>query len=214
MIDFFKTIAEPSSGEFRDRGSKFLAFAYPIENESEGVIILEKLRKEHIKAQHFCFAWRVGITANLFRANDDGEPSGTAGKPILGQIDSFGVTNIVIIVVRYFGGTLLGTGGLIHAYREATREAMSNAIIIEKFIEDILIFNFDYTVMPRVMQAIKKENIPIIHQIFENDCSLTIKMRQSETEIKLQRLKAHIGNISLEEAVLKDFLEFGVTVSM
>lgn len=213
MIDFYKTIAEPASGEFKDKGSKFIAFAHPINDADEVPIISDKLRKEHIKARHFCYAWRLGVRNDAFRANDDGEPSGTAGKPILGQIDSFGVTNIAIIVVRYFGGTLLGTSGLIRAYREAAKTALMQAIIIEKFIEDTVSLKFDYTVMPQVMQAVKKENIVITQQIFENDCALLLKIRQSETEMKLLRLKAHIGNISLEEAATKKFSEWGIEVS-
>lgn len=151
MIDFFKTIIEPSIGEFKDKGSKFLAFAYPVEDVSDVAIIVDKLQREHIKARHFCYAWRLGTTGNSFRSNDDGEPGGTAGKPILGQIDSFGVTNVVIVVVRYFGGTLLGTGGLIQAYREAARLAMADAVMIEKFLENTIVFNFHYAIMPQVI---------------------------------------------------------------
>ncbi len=213
MIDFYKTIAKPESGEFKDKGSKFYAFAHPINNGSDVAIILEKLRKEHIKARHFCYAWRLGVSGDAFRANDGGEPSGTAGKPILGQIDSFGVTNIVIFVVRYFGGTLLGTSGLIQAYREAAKMALTAAIIIEKFIEDIITLKFDYAVMPQVMQAVKKENIVITKQIFVNDCKIQFNIRQSETAMTLLRLKAHIGNTSLEEAATKKFSDWGIEVS-
>ena len=213
MIDFYKTIAEPESGEFKYKGSKFYAFAHPINNGSDVPIILEKLRKEHIKARHFCYAWRLGVSGDAFRANDDGEPSGTAGKPILGQIDSFGVTNIVIFVVRYFGGTLLGTSGLIQAYKESAKMALTTAIIIEKFIEDTITLKFDYAVMPQVMQAVKKENIVITKQIFLNDCMIQFNIRQSETAMKLLRLKAHIGNTSLEEAATKKFSDWGIEVS-
>ena len=120
MNDAYRSLAAPSTGEFKDRGSRFLAYAWPVRTEAEALEHLEALRKEHFKARHHCFAWRLGPDGTRFRANDDGEPSGTAGRPILGQIDSFNLTNVVIVVVRYFGGTLLGASGLIQAYREGS----------------------------------------------------------------------------------------------
>jgi uncharacterized YigZ family protein len=134
MTDSYKTIKKESQGYFKDKGSKFLAFAFPVKSEEEIKEILTRLRKEHHSARHHCYAWRLGSEEITFRANDDGEPSSTAGKPILGQLLSFEVTNILIIVVRYFGGTLLGVSGLINAYKNAAADSLNNAEIIEKII--------------------------------------------------------------------------------
>ncbi|MDV7398872.1 YigZ family protein, partial [Arthrospira platensis SPKY1] len=133
----YKTLASSSTGEFKDRGSKFIAYAYPVADEEEAMEKVAELRKEHFKARHHCFAWRFGVDGLRFRANDDGEPSGTAGRPILGQIDSFELTNVVVIVVRYFGGTLLGASGLIQAYRESAAEALRQATIEERILQAI-----------------------------------------------------------------------------
>jgi len=135
MQDQYQTIFESSIGEFKDRGSKFIAYAYPVYTEKDWQKHLEEVKKLHFKARHHCYAYRLGLDGNQFRANDDGEPSGTAGRPILGQIDSFGLTNVFVVVVRYFGGTKLGTSGLINAYRESTATAFRNAQIIEKTVE-------------------------------------------------------------------------------
>ncbi|MCB0529283.1 MAG: YigZ family protein [Saprospiraceae bacterium] len=156
MTDAFRTIAAPSTGEFKDRGSKFIAYAWPVREEAEALAHLEALRKEHFKARHHCYAWRLGPDGTRFRANDDGEPGGTAGRPILGQIDAFGLTDVAIVVVRYFGGTLLGTSGLINAYREAAAEALRHAEVEEKIIQDVFAFDFDYALMPDVMNEVKK----------------------------------------------------------
>ena len=136
MSDIFQTIEAPVAGLFKDRGSKFLAFAYPVASEAAALAHLERLRKEHFKANHHCFAWRLGLGQDRFRTNDDGEPSGTAGRPILGQIDALALTDVVVVVVRYFGGTLLGTSGLINAYRESTAEALRQAKILQKIVKD------------------------------------------------------------------------------
>ena len=142
MIDTYKTLSKESMAENKDRGSKFIAYSYPLSIEADFTAFLDKLKKEHPKARHHCFAWRLGIDSNRYRANDDGEPSGTAGRPILGQIDSLGLTNVGVIVVRYFGGTLLGTSGLIEAYRDSTAEALRNAEIIEKIkVEDMILLS-------------------------------------------------------------------------
>jgi uncharacterized YigZ family protein len=133
-LDTYLTIAATSLGEFKEKGSKFLAYAYFVSNESDIKEKLDLLKKEHFKATHHCYAYRLGTDGKNYRANDDGEPSGTAGRPILGQIDSFGLTNLLIVVVRYYGGTKLGTSGLINAYRESAKEALSNAEKIEKII--------------------------------------------------------------------------------
>ena len=211
MIDSFLTIASPSTGEFRDRGSKFLAYAFPVATEEDWQTSLEQIKKDHPKARHYCFAYRLGLDQNNFRANDDGEPSGTAGRPILGQIDSFGLTNVFVVVVRYFGGTLLGTSGLINAYKLSTQDALEKAAIIEKLVEDQVRIGFEYAFMGEVMNAVKKMEINIVHQHFEETAHIDISIRKSETEASLLRLKALLAKVSLEEAELLEKLE-GITI--
>ena len=205
--DTFHSIAEPTIGEFKDRGSKFIAYATPLSREADFAIFLEKIKKEHPKGRHHCFAWRLGLDGNRYRANDDGEPSGTAGRPILGQIDSFGLTNVGVVVVRYFGGILLGTSGLIGAYRESTAEAFRQATIEERIVEDIFEIRFGYDKMPDVMNALKRLSINILSQKFDLDGCITFSIRQSEVEQILLELKAAILKISLEEALIRDFTE-------
>ncbi len=213
--DTYKTIATPTIGEFKDRGSKFIAYATPlamvsgtaISIESDFAVFLEKIKKEHPKARHHCFAWRVGLDKNHYRANDDGEPSGTAGRPILGQIDSFGLTNVGIVVVRYFGGTLLGTSGLINAYRESAAEALRQAVIEDRIVEDIFTIRFGYDKMPDVMNALKRLSINILKQEFNEDGCITFSIRQSEVAQKLLTMKSVILKISLEEAEIRDYTE-------
>src|SRR5680860_1427595 len=144
MDDTYKTIEQPVEGYFKDKGSKFYAFAFPVNHENDIKEILTRIKKEHHSARHHCYAWRLGTEKITFRANDDGEPSSTAGKPILGQLQSFGVTNILIVVVRYFGGTLLGVSGLISAYRNAAANALNNADIQTKIIERYFDLQFTY----------------------------------------------------------------------
>ena len=212
MIDTYKTLSKESMAEYKDRGSKFIAYAYPLSIEADFTAFLEKLKKEHPKARHHCFAWRLGMDSNRYRANDDGEPSGTAGRPILGQIDSFGLTNVGVIVVRYFGGTLLGTSGLIEAYRESTAEALRNAEIIEKVIEDTFEIIFEYDKMPNVMNALKKLNINILSQDFNENGVIKISIRQSETDEKLIQIRAQIMKISVEETQTREDTE-GVIIT-
>lgn len=207
MKDSFNTIETGTFGEFKDKGSKFLAYASPLgcfvpHNDGEGdfSIFLEKIKKEHPKARHYCFAWRLGLDQNRYRANDDGEPSGTAGRPILGQIDSFGLTNVGVVVVRYFGGTLLGTSGLITAYREATAAALREATIVERIVENTYEIKFGYDKMPDVMNAVKRLTINVLKQVFEETGTLIISIRQSESEQRLLEMRAAIMKISLEEA--------------
>jgi uncharacterized YigZ family protein len=200
LKDTFKTIETTAFGEFKDKGSKFLAYAGPLSIEADFSLFLEKIKKEHPKARHHCFAWRLGMDKNRYRSNDDGEPSGTAGRPILGQIDSFGLTNMGVVVVRYFGGTLLGTSGLITAYKEATIAALKAAIIVEKIIDIHYEITFNYDKMPDVMNAIKRLNITVLKQVFEEHGTLIIAIRQSEAEDKLLEIRALIMKISLEEA--------------
>ncbi|MBK9013787.1 MAG: YigZ family protein [Saprospiraceae bacterium] len=204
MIDSYLTLAEPVTGEFRDRGSKFLAYAWPICTEAEAQQHLESLRKIHPKARHQCYAYRLGLDKNNFRANDDGEPSGTAGKPILGQIDSFGLTNVFIVVVRYFGGTLLGTSGLINAYRTSAQDALQKATIVEQLVEDVYRLTFGYVLMPDVMNAIKKLDVKVLKQDFGEEAMLEIAVRQGSKEHVFTMLKAYAAKVSMEEAVLLD----------
>lgn len=205
MTDTYRTIAAPSTGEFKDRGSKFIAYAWPVRSEAEALEYLEFLRKEHFKARHHCFAWRFEPDGNRFRANDDGEPSGTAGRPILGQIDSFSLTYVVVVVVRYFGGTLLGTSGLINAYREAAAEALRNAEIIECLVKDFYLLDFDYALLPDVMNAVKKLELEVLRQTFEDRGQIEIGIRQSETAATLLRFRAQLWKVSEEEAAQVDW---------
>lgn len=199
MKDAFKTIKGPATGEFRDRGSKFIAYAFPVRTEEEWQEHLLAVKKEHVKARHHCYAWRFGLDGNAFRANDDGEPSGTAGKPILGQIDSFELTNVGIVVVRYFGGTLLGTSGLINAYRQSAADALQQAEVIEQIVRNVYRITFDYGLMSRVMNAVSQMEIPVIAQDFAEKACMQIAIRQSEAAEKLRRLKAITADVYLEE---------------
>lgn len=156
--DFYLTIEKPSSAEFKDRGSKFIAFAFPIETADDFKKQLQLLKKEHPKAVHHCFAYRIGTDGNNFRSSDDGEPSGTAGKPILGQLDSKGITNVAVIVVRYWGGTLLGVPGLINAYKTAAALALQVTPVVQKQVEVNYTIEFEYNRMNEVMMVLKQIN--------------------------------------------------------
>lgn len=199
MEDAYQTIVAPSTGEFRDRGSKFLAYAYPVYEEETINEHLTELKKLHPKARHHCYAWRLGTEGLQFRANDDGEPSGTAGRPILGQIDSFALTNVFVVVVRYFGGTKLGTSGLINAYKLSTAAALEAAEIVERLLEAVYEVEFDYSLMSDVMNAVKQQEVEIIKQEFTDKGNLHIAIRLSETEDKLMRMRAQIAGVFLEE---------------
>ncbi len=199
MSDTYQTISGPNEGEFRDRGSKFFAYAYPVYDENAWQEKLDNLQKTHFKARHHCYAYRLGLDGNNFRANDDGEPSGTAGRPILGQIDSFQLTNVIVIVVRYFGGTKLGTSGLITAYKTAACNALENATIIEKTVEDIYHLTFSYARMSQVMNAVKKQQLQIVEQDFGDSGNLFIAIRQSEVHDQLRRIRAQVAEVHLEE---------------
>lgn len=197
--DTYKTIESESIGEFKDRGSKFIAYAYPAYNEEEWQARLLEVKKNHIKARHHCYAYRIGLDKNNFRANDDGEPSGTAGRPILGQIDSFDLSNVIIIVVRYFGGTKLGTSGLINAYKTSAAEALKQAVIVEKLVEDVYLLEFDYALMSQVMNAIKGLELEILQQDFGHIGKLEIAIRQSEVKSTLKQIKAKVAEVRIEE---------------
>lgn len=191
MSDTFRTIASSSEGSYKEKGSKFLSFAFPVKNVDEINQILAQYRKQYYDARHICYAYMLGNAKNEWRANDDGEPSGTAGRPILGQINSFELTNVLVIVVRYFGGILLGTGGLITAYKEASRDALEQASIVEQTIDDIISIEFDYLLMNEVMRIVKEMSLQILDQSFDNMCAMKLAIRQSDAE----KLKSKLGNI-------------------
>jgi uncharacterized YigZ family protein len=187
--DKYKTIAKASEGIYKEKGSKFISYAYPISSEDEVKHLVADLKKKYYDARHHCFAWQLGLDGKRFRANDDGEPSGTAGKPIYGQIRSHELTNILIVVVRYFGGTKLGTSGLIHAYKEASIDAINNTSIVEKTVNDVYQVNFDYGVMNDIMKIMKEENPEIINQDFNLRCSIKWSCRQSSVGRIISKLE-------------------------
>jgi uncharacterized YigZ family protein len=178
--DSYKTIEIASEGIFRDKGSKFIAYAYPIRSEVEVKPIMTKLRAEHAKANHFCYAYRLTPDRNVFRVNDDGEPSGTAGRPILNCLLSEDITNILIVVVRYFGGTLLGVPGLINAYKNASIEAIKASTIVSKTVNDVYEAHFEYLQMNDVMKLSKEENLLILGQQFDTGCILKFEVRKAQ----------------------------------
>lgn len=205
-------MAVPATGEFKDRGSKFIAYAFPIESEADWHRRLEEVRKEHPKARHYCFAFRLGQDGLHYRANDDGEPAGSAGRPILGQIDSFGLTNVFVVVVRYFGGTLLGVPGLIAAYKGSTQQALQQAEIVERTIMQSFRVQFDYSLMSHVMNAVKKLSFALSEQEFgATDGSVVISIRKSEADQKILEFKALAGNLHLEQAAVAEDIP-GLTI--
>lgn len=186
--DFFNTIEQPAVAEYRDRGSKFLAYVIPLPEVSFFKEQLNKVKSEHIKATHHCFAYRIGLDGNTFRVSDDGEPAGTAGKPILGQIDSKDLTNVLIIVARYFGGTLLGVPGLITAYKTAASLAIQMTAIVQKPIEILYSLHFNYTQINEVMTILKQCNCTILKQEMQLFCDLTIGISKSRLDEVLYKL--------------------------
>lgn len=186
--DTYQTITQTSEGIFRDKGSKFIGYAYPIKQEADVKEIIAKLRSEHPKARHFCWALRLSPDRNVFKLNDDGEPSGTAGRPILNSLLSADVTNILVVVVRYFGGTLLGVPGLINAYKSATVEALGANEIITKTVNDVYELEFEYLMMNDVMRIIKEEQLNIIKQDFNTYCSLTFEVRKANLNVVIKKL--------------------------
>ena len=186
--DTYKTIKSVSRGIYKEKGSRFIAYALPVTSADEIKSILDGYRKKYHDARHHCYAYMIGFERTAWRANDDGEPSGTAGKPLLGQINSFGLTNILIIVIRYFGGTLLGTSGLINAYKTAACEAIKNSEIIECTVKDYYRMDFLYPSMNNVMKILKDENISQTDQVFGLDCSMIISFRLSSGKNILKKL--------------------------
>jgi uncharacterized YigZ family protein len=195
--DTYLTIEIASEGIFKDKGSKFLAYAFPVSSEEKIKEHLAELRKLHPSARHHCYAFRLGAAKQAFRANDDGEPSNTAGKPILGQIQSKDLTNILIVVVRYFGGTLLGVSGLINAYKLAALDSIQNATIIEKTVDEVYELKFDYMQMNDVMKIIKDEHLQILHQNFELNSELSFSVRKSNST-KVYDMFSKISNLEIK----------------
>ncbi len=180
-LDSFKTITFPANDAiFKDRGSKFLAYAFPVSSEEDIQRFIGQLKEEHHKARHWCYAWRIGEETKRFRANDDGEPNNSAGQPIYGQILSFDLTNVLIVVVRYFGGTKLGVGGLINAYKTAANLVLNNAKIVTKTIDVSYNIQFEYKDMNKVMRLIKEKNINLINQKMEMQCDFLISVRKND----------------------------------
>ena len=188
MADTFYTLDAPAEGLYKEKMSKFISFAVPVTSAAEAKEVVAKYQKEYFDARHVCWAYMIGTARNEFLSNDNREPSGTAGKPILGQINSFNLTNIVIIVVRYFGGIKLGTSGLIVAYREAAREAILAGNIIECHEMASITFNFPYLAMNDVMKVVKDPNVKISNQIFDNACQITVTTRLDNREALANRL--------------------------
>jgi uncharacterized YigZ family protein len=197
--DHFYTIESPSFGEYKEKGSKFIAYAFRMDTESEFSPKMESVKAEHPKARHYCYAWKIGSDNNHFRANDDGEPSGTAGRPILNQILSHGLTNVLVIVVRYFGGTKLGVKGLIKAYKEAGEEALNNAVKTEDYITDRIRLDFSYDEMGHILNVIKSLELHVAEKQFDEHPFLVISVRRNETDHILILLKAALLKVSIEQ---------------
>ena len=196
LFDAYSSIAAPSEGLFKDNGSRFIALAYPVETEEEVKTIVAGLRKEYHDARHHCYAYRLGYKGDVFRSSDDGEPSGSAGRPILGQIDSAGLSDILVVVVRYFGGIKLGIPGLIRAYKTSTADALAQAQVVEKIAGKWIRLSFGYEAMNSVMKVLKEMDLPQRGQDFGEQCSLEVRVRLSA----LDSFREKMGkDIKLEE---------------
>ena len=194
MTDEFKTITTTSEGFYSEKRSKFLAFAHHVETVEEVKEIIAQYRKKYYDARHVCYAYMLGPEREEFRANDDGEPSSTAGKPILGQINSNELTDILVVVVRYYGGVNLGTSGLIIAYREATADAIAHAEVVTRQVEELVTYSFAYPLMNDVMRIVKDMNPRIVSQTYDNTCQICLSIRKSEAE----QLKSRLAKLSFE----------------
>jgi len=190
MIDTYNTIEKESEFSlYKEKGSKFYGIVIPVKNEAEIVQQLEKIKSKHHKARHWCYAWQLGIENTTYRVNDDGEPSNSAGQPIYGQILSKELTNVLVVVVRYFGGVKLGVGGLVTAYKTAAQLALTQSNIVTKTIDRLFLLTFEYKEMNKVQRIIKKYNIPIVNQKLELNCKYEISIRKSEVEKIIQSFK-------------------------
>lgn len=195
MADTYKTVSkEVCEGFYSEKRSKFLAFVHHVDSVDEAMAIVKEYRKKYYDARHCCYAYILGSDRADFRANDDGEPSSTAGKPILGQLNRLELTDVLVVVIRYYGGVNLGTGGLIVAYRTATEDALSKAVIEEKFVEERITYRFTYPMINAVMRVVKETGARIVSQSFDNDCEIVLSIRQSLAE----GLQARLDKLSFE----------------
>lgn len=195
MADTYKTVSkEVCEGFYSEKRSKFLAFVHHVDSVDEAMAIVKEHRKKYYDARHCCYAYVLGSDRADFRANDDGEPSSTAGKPILGQLNRLELTDVLVVVIRYYGGVNLGTGGLIAAYRTATEDALSKAVIEEKFVEERITYRFTYPMINAVMRVVKETGARIVSQSFDNDCEIVLSIRQSLAE----GLQARLDKLSFE----------------
>lgn len=195
MADTYKTVSkEVCEGFYSEKRSKFLAFVHHVDSVDEAMAIVKEYRKKYYDARHCCYAYVLGSDRADFRANDDGEPSSTAGKPILGQLNRLELTDVLVVVIRYYGGVNLGTGGLIVAYRTATEDALSKAVIEEKFLEERITYRFTYPMINAVMRVVKETGARIVSQSFDNDCEIVLSIRQSLAE----GLQARLDKLSFE----------------
>lgn len=195
MADTYKTVSkEVCEGFYSEKRSKFLAFVHHVDSVDEAMAIVKEYRKKYYDARHCCYAYVLGADRADFRANDDGEPSSTAGKPILGQLNRLELTDVLVVVIRYYGGVNLGTGGLIVAYRTATEDALSKAVIEEKFVEERITYRFTYPMINAVMRVVKETGARIVSQSFDNDCEIVLSIRQSLAE----GLQARLDKLSFE----------------
>lgn len=195
MADTYKTVSkEVGEGFYSEKRSKFLAFVRHVDSVDEAMAIVKEYRKKYYDARHCCYAYVLGSDRADFRANDDGEPSSTAGKPILGQLNRLELTDVLVVVIRYYGGVNLGTGGLIVAYRTATEDALSKAVIEEKFVEERITYRFTYPMINAVMRVVKETGARIVSQSFDNDCEIVLSIRQSLAE----GLQARLDKLSFE----------------
>lgn len=197
--DTYQILASSSEGEYKEKGSKFLAYAYPVQSISEVEIRLEDVRALHPKARHYCYAYRLGIEGDLYRANDDGEPSGTAGKPIHGQLLSYDVSDTLVVVVRYFGGTKLGASGLIHAYKTAASEALAQGTLRDRVLSDVYRLTFDYAEMGHVLNVVKSLELNITNKEFDAVAYADIEVPRSQIDQALIELKARLLQVSTEQ---------------
>ncbi len=191
MNDLYHTIAAPSEGLYKEKGSKFMAFAYPIRSVDEAKSHIDDLRKRFFDARHHCYAYALGAERGVYRANDDGEPSGTGGRPIYGQLLSKDVSDVLVVVVRYFGGVLLGASGLANAYKIAARDALDNAVVVDRTVDVALSLHFQYEQMNDVMRMLKDYNISPRSQHYDTDCCIDIEVRQGLVE----QLRASVGKL-------------------
>lgn len=205
MIDQFLTLKQPAEGYYMDRGSKFLAYAFPVESEPEVIAILQRIRKEHPKARHFCTALRLFPDASLERSNDDGEPSGSAGKPILGQLVKHHITNVIVVVVRYFGGTKLGVPGLIEAYKTSAANAIESGVIVQRHVFSQVRIKMSYETYPHFLNYCKQTGIPVSEEAFGEKASLILSFSKTAIEENLMNTLRQYSKMDFK--TLKEYIE-------